>query len=423
MNGISKVTAIIALLWATATGFLTAQIPAENQYQRASLYNMMLRRPNLQYNKEIELVFSRMEKPERFNDHSLGVKTFLLADLDNLDKALSAFVDHSQIGKRMVARWFNRDKQSGCFNVDLVLERGLYNATLLDVNLANAQTRNTAILADAGQNLIGKTFLAISDIYYIDKSERWSTAKDWVSLGANVSNEVSAAKRGETTGIGTSASDEDLFKTKEYAWLTEGLMANMKGFRVHITTYLFQLEWDDEIAGLFYNQYYFDASAPDAAKRQAFNSSKGEFRLRLVGKVENTSSNMALSGVVTNEDMIRKVCTRALDKNLSDLQHKFEDFRIKAPLVSTSPLSCAIGMKEDVTSQSRFEVLEAVEQKDGTMRYERVGVIRPVEGKIWDNRYMASLESDNPQAMLKATTFEKVSGKDFMPGMLIREIK
>lgn len=423
MNGISKLAFIAATLLAAAQGHANAQAQAENQYQRASLYNMMVRRPNLQYSKEIEVVFGNMEKPERFNDHSLGVKTFMLADLDNMERALNSFVDKSQIGKRMVARWFNRDKATGSFNVDLVTERGLYNASLLDVNLANAQTRNMAILADAGENLIGQTFLAISDIYYIDKSNRWSILKDVTNVSSNIVNGVQGAARGDTQASEGPITDADLLKSKDMAWLTEDLMGNMKGFKVHITTYLYQLEWDDETAGLFYNQYYFDASAPDAGKADAFAKSKDEFRLHLVGMVENTSSNAVLSGVVTNHDLIRKVCTRALDKNLSDLQHKFEAFRIKAPLFNTSPLQCAIGMKEDVTEKSRFEVLEVILQDDGTRRYHRVGVIKPVAGRIWDNRYMADLEAGNPDALLKATTFEKVSGGDFMPGMLIREIK
>lgn len=423
MNGISKLAFLAVTMLAAATGHVRAQAQAENQYQRASLYNMMVRRPNLQYSKEIELIFGRIDKPERFNDHSLGVKTFMLADLDNMERALNSFVDKSQIGKRMVARWFNRDKASGSFNVDLVTERGLYNATLLDVNLANAQTRNMAILADAGENLIGKTFLAISDIYYVDKSNRWAIAKDLTSISANIVSGVQSASRGEAPSSEGPINDKELFNSSEMSWLTEGLMGNMKGFKVHIATYLYQLEWDDETAGLFYNQYYFDAGNPNPAKADAFTQSKGEFRLRFVGMVENTSSNTALSGVITNLDMIKKVCTRALDKNLSDLQHKFDDFRIKAPLINTSPLQCAIGMKEDVNEKSRFEVLEVVEQGDGTKKYHRVGVIKPLAGHIWDNRYMADLEAGNPDALLKVTTFEKVSGGDFMPGMLIREIK
>jgi len=41
---------------------------------------------------------------------------------------------------------------------------------------------------------------------------------------------------------------------------------------------------------------------------------------------------------------------------------------------------------------------------------------------IWDNRYMAK-EEGAPGSELKYTTFKRISGRDFYPGMLIREIK
>ena len=129
-----------------------------------------------------------------------------------------------------------------------------------------------------------------------------------------------------------------------------------------------------------------------------------------------------MSGVQTNEDLIRKVCTRALDKNLADLQHMYEAFRIKAPLLSADPIRVQIGMKEDVEESSKFEVLERVFDDDGKVSFKRVGVIRPVKGKIWDNRFMAT-EEQAEGAEFGFTTFEKVSGGDFYQGMLIRELK
>ena len=120
--------------------------------------------------------------------------------------------------------------------------------------------------------------------------------------------------------------------------------------------------------------------------------------------------------------MIEKVCTRALDKNLADLQHEYAEFRIKAPLVSTEPLKVYIGMKEDVTPKRRYEVLEVQEDQEGRHSYKRVGVIKPMENKIWDNRFMAD-EEGTVESQLDGTLFEKVSGGEFLPGMLVREMK
>ena len=119
--------------------------------------------------------------------------------------------------------------------------------------------------------------------------------------------------------------------------------------------------------------------------------------------------------------MVRKACQRAIDENVVDLQRNYEEFRTKTPLVSVEPLTAYIGMKEGVSAQSKFEVLEVVEMEDGSRKYNKVGVIEPIDNLIWDNRFMAS-EEGAIGANLGYTTFRTVSGKDFSKGMLIREM-
>ena len=104
-----------------------------------------------------------------------------------------------------------------------------------------------------------------------------------------------------------------------------------------------------------------------------------------------------------------------------DLQRNYEEFRTKSPLLSVEPLTAYVGMKEGVNAKSKFEVLEVVEMENGTHKYNRVGVIEPIENLIWDNRYMA-VEEGAQGATLGFTTFRTVSGKDFAKGMLIREM-
>lgn len=119
--------------------------------------------------------------------------------------------------------------------------------------------------------------------------------------------------------------------------------------------------------------------------------------------------------------MVRKACQRALDENIVDLQRAHEEFRTKTPLVSVEPITAYIGMKEGVTEDSRFEVLETIEMEDGTHKYNKVGEIAPVKSLIWDNRFMAS-EEGAVGSQLGYTTFRVVKGKDFSKGMLIRDI-
>jgi len=144
--------------------------------------------------------------------------------------------------------------------------------------------------------------------------------------------------------------------------------------------------------------------------------------MRFVGAHTVQSGKTSLRGVSTNGEMIRKVCTRAIDKSIVELQRQHDEFKIKTPLHSTSPITAKIGVKEGIDEGTKFEVLEKREDANGRTSYRRVGTVAPVRGKVWDNRYLANEEGFDG-ADLGATEFKKISGGDFYPGMLIREIK
>ena len=301
-----KLFIILTLGFWVHTSF--AQNDENYKYMRGSLCIMMVEHPTLEFNAQIEKAFEKMPIPNRFNSHELGVRVLSFPNNDDQLANLKIFSSENQLAKRIVSKWFGRDKATGAFNTDLLRERGHYSATKIDVKAAMAQQRGTAVLED------------------------------------------------------------------------------------------------------------------DADKASEFKGDNDLFNMEYVGSVTSTSSKTSISGVTTNEQMIRKVCTRALDKNIADLQHKFADFRIKAPLISVEPLKAYVGMKEDINEKSRYEVLEAVPDDRGVTTYKRVGLIKPIKGKIWDNRFMAD-EEKTTEAALDGTLFEKISGKDFYPGMLIRETK
>lgn len=405
--------AIIALL--AYLPMVHAQRPSEGneelKYRRSSLYSIMINHAEQKFAKEIRTAFLEIPVPDKFNNHDLSVK---VVDMDaKLKKAKSnkenevvtSFVNENEIASRMVARWFNRDKYTGVCDMELVKERGLYSASEFDKQLAERSARGIAMLQDAGEELIGNTFLVVNDIRYIDKEQRSSV---WAGL-ASVAGAVAEAY----TGIDY---------ISEAADLTALAIQSVKGFKVRINTFLYRLEWNDEIANEFYiNQYAVDVS--DSVKSQNFENARKNYTLRYVGKVESKGSTTSFLGI--NEDqpelMIRKACQRAIDENIVDLQTQYEEFRTNTPLVTTEPLTAYIGMKEGVTGNSRFEVLEQVEIEEGKYEYKKVGVIKPVANMIWDNRYMAK-EECAPYSSLGKTTFVAVSGKDFVKGMLIREM-
>ena len=148
----------------------------------------------------------------------------------------------------------------------------------------------------------------------------------------------------------------------------------------------------------------------------------GDYKLNYIGCTSVFSGKVALGGVKCERDMFLKVCTRAIDKSISNLQKNFDEFKVFTPLISVDPLRAYIGLKEGVDEDSRYEVLEKSVDDMGRIKYKRVGEVKPEKDKIWDNRFMAEFDNEDGYD-LQYTTFKKISGKNFYPGMLIREIK
>lgn len=402
-----------------AVAFLMPFLPVcaqsdDYEYERSSLCMMLVQHPARHFGNEIQYVFRQMPIPNRFYNHDLGVKFVSFAESNRpVEKNFESFSRQTALARRLVAKWFDRQKKTGYMDMNLIRNRGLYNASKSANNVARAQLRGKAMVEDAGEQLLPNTYVVLSDITYVDKSTGWGIFKE-------VANTIANFGAIFTTGVDIS-DDDNPFENPAFASINAKL-DQIKGFKVKIESYLFKLRWNQDASAIFYDKYYVDSVDYDKKKVDAFNNDKNTFQLEYVGMVESSQSNTTMKGTTTNEQLITKVCTRAVDKNLADLQHKFPMFRIKAPLVSVEPLKAYVGMKEDISEDTRFEVLERNIDKEGHVEYKRIGIIKPQKGKVWDNRYWAT-EEQTENSSLGATTFVKVSGGDFYPGMLIREME
>ena len=407
MMNMKRINTILVLLIALFANALAQKTPVD--YRRSSIYSILINHTDQQFASEIKQAYLQIPVPDKFNDHNLSVRVL------NLDKKLDGakstkenihiteFLQNNKIASRLVGRWFNRDFYTGACDMELVKERGLYNASEFDKQLALRSARGLAMLQDAGEELIGNTFVLVNDIRYVEKNKGAKTAGSILK----VLGTVAAAYTG--TNI------DDLTDN------VGDMIETIKGFSVSINTFLYKLEWSDEQANLFYQEQYGDGI--DKTKWVNFENARQNYKLKYVGKVESKGGTTSFLGI--NEDepimMVRKACQRAIDENVVDLQRNYEEFKTKTPLISVEPLMAYIGMKEGVSSDSKFEVLEVIEMEDGSRKYNKVGVIEPIDNLIWDNRYMAS-EEGAIGANLGYTTFRTVSGKNFSKGMLIREL-
>lgn len=392
----------LAILAITAFG--KDQQP-ENTYKRPSLCSFLVSRSDQNMYDRIQSQFLEIPTPDQYNDHDLSIRVVNVGKKANYSDSITIWLNNNHIASRLVGKWFDRDVLTGRCSLDLIKSRGLYNATELDKQLAARSARGNAMLEDAGEELIGNTFVLVHEAHYIDNAKRSKNVGTGLKIGG--------ALLGMITGIDISDLTDNLADLAE----------TFKGFRVKFHTSLYKLEWNDETAAIFYNQMYTDE--PDEVKRKYFEDHRDLFKVRYIGDVESSGSKNSFLGISEEhpEIMIRKACCRAIDDNVADLQKNFEEFRVKSPIASVENnlISVAIGMKEGLSASSEYEILEP-EEKDGKIKYNRIGTIVPVEGKIWDNRYMA-YEEGAVGSDLKASTFKLKSGKMPSMGHFVRQIK
>lgn len=394
--------------------------------------------PEDEFGGEIYKAFDSLPVPDKYDDHNVGVRTINNSKIKGVKSTagyykatyghqLSAtelkanamhterLLNEAEIGKKMVEKWFGFHGTSvsdATFNTDLIQQRGQYNANDVDVALAMQTTRGVAMLSDAGEELIGQTFVLVNDITYVTAEEEAKAAK--VAMG--VLGGLLDAFSGGTSG-------------RELAQVGGAIADSFTGFKVKTHSYLYELVWNDSIAAIFYQNYY--TATPDSAKVQAFLNDKSLFRLRYVAHEYEFDKKSVLKGKYERTELVRTICARSMDKNIVALGKQYEDFKVKTPVYQVladksgrvTGYAAKIGMKEGITENSKFQVIQRVQDPNtGQTTYKYVASVKPVKGKIWDNRYNAVLEQDEGST-LPYTTFQKTAGGEILPGMLLVEGK
>ena len=413
------------------------------KYRRSALAEMMIYHSEDEFGLDIYEAFLAKPFPDKYDEHGIGFevvdndsianvrrnshglvkaefgKNLTSADVKRNGKALEKILNDNEVAKFMVARWFgmpidpdNFDISTAHFSVDLIQERGQYNASDLDVELAKQTARGVAALADAGEELLSNTFMLISDMTYVTAEEKAALAKGIMSfLGEVVDGALGTNIGSQVANLGGDIAD------------------SFTGFTVKTNSYLFQLEWNDSIAAIFYNNYY--TSVPNADKVLAFLFDTTTFRMKYVAHEYEYNSKSVIKGSYDRKELVKMVCTRSIDKNIAALGRSYEDFKVKTPVYSvevddkghTTGYTAKIGMKEGVTEKTKFQVVERrMDPETGKTSYKYIATVMPQKGKVWDNRYNAVTEKSEGST-LTATTLKKVSGGEIYSGMLLIEGK
>ena len=428
----------IVILCACAA--LVAQAQNDLSYRRNSLATLLVYHPEDEFGPEIYKAFDSLPIPDKYDDHTIagyriidnstiwGVQRkdsgyykatyghqLTAAELQKNAQFTENLLNEKQLGKLMVAKWFGlsgNSVDSATFNTELIQTRGQYNANDVDVALALQTTRGLASLSDAGEELLGQTFVLVNDITYVTAEQEAQAAK--VAMG--VIGGLLDAFTGGNSG-------------RQVAQAAGAIADSFTGFKVKTHSYLYQLEWNDSIAAIFYQFHY--TGKPDPAKIQAFLDDKTTYRLKYVAHEYEFDKKSVLKGKYSRTELVRTICARSMDKNIVALAKQYEDFKVKTPVYKVltnergkvEGYAAKIGMKEGINEGSKFQVVQRVQDPEtGKTKYKYVATVKAKKGSIWDNRYNAVLEEADG-ATLPYTTFTKTAGGEILPGMLLIEGK
>jgi len=412
-------------LWAQSTG--------DMEYKRNSLATILVYHPEDEFGINIHDAYLALPMPDKYDDHSLEWRildnsqvTGVRRNQKGLNKAeyghpltndeikknalyIEDLLNVAQVGKAMVAKWFNMDSLGAC-NTSLIQERGQYNASDVDVELALQTIRGVNALSDAGLELINHTFVLVNDITYVTAEQEAAAAKASMAVIGGIFDALVGGNAG-----------------RQLAAASGAIADSFTGFNVKTHSYLYELEWNDSIAAIFYKYHY--SSKPDSIKLQAFLNDYTSFRVKYVAHEYEYDKKSTLKGKYDRSELVKTICARSVDKNIVALGKVYEEFKVKSPIYSRledqngriSGYTAKIGLKEGVTESSKFQVIQRITNPDTQKTtYKYVATVQPVKGQIWDNRYNAVLEKEEGSE-LKFTTFKKTAGGDIYPGMLLIE--
>lgn len=340
-------------------------------------------------------------KPVKYLNDELTIAVVLPTEKQEYQLKIDKVMNDNKLANKLVAKWFNRSAD-GKFDMSLIQERGFYNASELEASIAQGQTKGMASLGDAGEELIRNTFVTFTKLEFIENEPVVAIIRDAAKA------ELAKSMEGKPQIVIDKANaglDKVYEKTKE-------------GYSLWSKTWLYQLNWNDSISTIFYNDLWSNPTAFD-------NSDL--FSLEFVGVQYNQSLvTFKLGETRTEEQIINLALVRNVDNVFAKLQKENDVFKPKVPVLTVNPITAQIGMKEGLTGGESFEVLEmTLNPKTGLTEYKKVGTATADKKIIWDNRYNGGEQVeqilDKDGKPIAATIFK--GGKNIQPGMLLKQVK
>ncbi len=372
------------------SGITSNSVKAISEYNRNAITVLILENTS-KYNNDLKKASNFINIPDKFDDNTLSIRTMKVYDKDAA--VIKQELLHNKIPNEILTKWFSR-KENGEFDMSVIYDRGMYNATDDEVIKASSSKIGIAKLKDAGEALIDHSYILVLDYYGIQSMSQKYNKRD-------------AARK-----IKAERTNTEFKRSKRIK----------NGWEGQARAYLFKLSFTDTIIDVFYNDLWiYEDDKEDVREAKKIRFNKTDFPIQFImnasGDADGTQYNagqiLAPAKQRTREELFQKMIATSIQSVIFKIEKDLEDFKIKTPVYKAKPISAKIGRKEGLKTDQRFFVVEMKQKRSGDIVAKRKAVVRAK--KIIDNRNVATGNSN------EFSTFYQTSGLGIEPGMLMQQ--
>ncbi len=342
---------------------------------------------NCNYINDIKLAAATIVIPEKFDDNTLSTK--IIKSGSAATEILTA-INQSNLGNQILSTWFSRSPD-GDFDMSLIAERGMYNATADDMIRASASKIGMDKIRDAGKALVDNSYIQVIEFKNVMTMQEYYDKQD-------------AANRKYAQQNNT------VFKPVD---------RTRNGWKGSSVSYLFKI--DPAYMDVLFNDmwiYSDDNPTVRAQKKALFDNTKFSFSfvMSVTADAEGTQSNpnsLGLPVQIKREELFTKFVNSGVVHTLYAFETKYEPFKVKTAVFAVRPVQAKIGRKEGLGTDQRFFIFENMMNSKGEIEAKRQGVV--YVKKVANNKIVATT-ADVPMSR-----FYQTAGRRLEPGMTMQQ--
>lgn len=347
-------------------------------YDRSSLTVLILDFGSENHFEGVKESFNKIAFGDKFYRNDIGLSVlkpnFTRAQFSvKPNDLIASLLKEQRVAEQVIAHWFSM-KEDGAMSLELVHERGMFNATDAAYLQAQSTKRGNTALMDYGTRLINLSYILVLDY-------------------------------------------------KDIKTMAEAKVKDMRGWKADVNGYLFKLDYNEEIQNAFYDNWIDETDAQDAKEQKKSRIQQISVPISFITRVSQPTTSSQAEGTTqigkfvkqkSEKVLLEELVQKSYEEVLYFLEKGYEEFRVKTTVYQTRPIRAKIGKKEGINTDYRFFAYEYVyNEKKNAVEPKFRGVIRATRS-IVDNRKVATGD-------MGTTKFYQTAGRKIRTGYLLQQ--